>query len=120
VTLQAEVFYRRFTAGSLRATDPSAYAQLLWRLSRRLSVAARYEWNGAVVAEAGHLPAALGALDDRDSRRRASAALTFAPSEFSKLRVQLSRTDDPHQERPALAAYLVLELAIGAHGAHPY
>lgn len=124
VTVQAELFYRRWSAGGLRATDPSAYGQILWRFARRLSLAGRFEWNGAVVDQTGTLlPRAElgpGPPGERAAYRRVSVALTFLPTEFSKLRLQVNRADDPDQDRPALAAYLMLELALGAHGAHPY
>ncbi len=118
VSLQAEVIYRRRqTPGGVLA-DPTGYAQLFWRFGRRWGTAARYEYGGASRGPTG-------VVDDLDpdwtgGRHRVAAALTFWPTEFSRLRLQ-GQVDRPAWlADPIYAAFLALELSVGVHGAHKF
>jgi hypothetical protein len=52
-------------------------------------------------------------------RTRVTPALTFNPSEFSRLRVQYE-WDKERFESSEHAAILQLEFSMGPHGAHPF
>lgn len=128
-TFQAEGMARRYEAGAQEVDgvvlpdetfrDRGLYAQSTWGFTRRWVVGVRYDWAGASdpsLAEAG-LP-----LDPlRDERRRMSAALTFYPSEFSKLRLQYDRDVADHlDEGRASSLFLQFEFVYGAHGGHKF
>ena len=53
------------------------------------------------------------------ARDRVAAQLTFFPTEFSRLRAQGS-VDHPAWADPIWAAFLSLEVSVGAHGAHAF
>jgi hypothetical protein len=55
-----------------------------------------------------------------DRRHRASANVTFWPSEFSRIRLQGSADVIGWESRTNLAVFLAFEVAIGAHGAHRF
>ncbi len=87
--------------------DGALYSQLAWQVSRRIILAARGEIDG--------LPAS--ALIGREYA--GSGALTLVLSEFARARIYFEGrfpTGGPEN----LIAFLQLEAAIGAHGAHPY
>jgi outer membrane receptor protein involved in Fe transport len=104
LTLQGELFGRRFTESG-GGSHVGGYAQLHWRRGPHLGLGARYD----------QAPGA----DLSGTERRYSAVGTWSPSEFQRLRLQLSR-----DERPGGAggwgAILQAEFGIGAHGAHPF
>ena len=58
----------------------------------------------------------------RDRRRRGSVALTYYPSEFSKIRLQYAydKSDFLVKEEDAHSVYLQFEILFGAHGAHQF
>ena len=123
VSWQTEFLYRRFEAGA----DPTAstplpdetlhdwgfYSQVLWGFKPRWVAGLRGEY-----ATGNH------ALDDpnevfRGERTRFSPALTFYPSEFSKLRLQYNY-DHGAQFGDAHSVWLQMEFLLGAHGAHKF
>jgi hypothetical protein len=123
LALQAEGFARRFrigglseplagelpglTAAAARGTETGGYAQLFWRQDAYYGYGVRYD----------DAPSAGDAAPGRE--RRYGAVATWFPSEFSRLRLQLSYDTRPARQ-DGLEALLALEFAIGAHGAHPY
>jgi hypothetical protein len=132
---QTEALLRRYRAAEVleeggAAIEPERtlddyglYSQLLWGFARPWVVALRYE-RAAGEADSFTLPdLSYSSASDpvRDERQRYSAALSYYPSEFSKLRLQynydhaqfLSQTD-------AHGAYLQFEILFGAHGAHKF
>lgn len=106
---QAELFWRRIWAAGDEpaAADAGFYAQLVAQLSRRWHMGARFDQIG--------LPAS--ALVPRGAR--VSAMAMFTPSEFSRVRLQGQR-EKVDTGGPVYEALLLLEFAMGAHGAHPF
>lgn len=108
---QAELFWRRTWAAAAgdqpAAADAGFYAQLVAQLSRRWHAGARFDQVG--------LPAS--ALMPRGAR--VSAMAMFTPSEFSRVRLQGQR-EKVDTGGPVYEALLLLEFAMGAHGAHPF
>jgi len=131
VVLQAEYLYREKRLDRVASGDPALvgqparskqdgfYLQGTWGFAPRFTASARYDAVGAFVNEVD-----LGALglSDYDASRRLSAALTFNPTEFSRVRAQFSRGD------AAIAGsretfnqfFLQLQLSLGVHGAHKF
>lgn len=123
VSWQTEFLYRRFEAGSDPLASPPLpgetlrdwgfYSQVLWGIKPRWVAGLRGEYaNGNAAAD-----------DEnevfRGERTRISPALTFYPSEFSKLRLQYNYD---HGERfgDGHSVWLQLEFLLGAHGAHKF
>jgi hypothetical protein len=123
VSWQTEVLWERFEAGA----DPSApiplpaetlrdwgfYSQVLWGFKERWVAGLRGEYaNGNN-----------GAYDPTDiyrgERARLSPALTFYPSEFSKVRLQYN-FDHGELFGDAHSVWLQVEFLLGAHGAHKF
>jgi hypothetical protein len=120
IALQAELFYRRRQVPDAVLADLSGYAYLSWRFAQRWGAAARYEYGSAAEATVGG-----DVVDDLDpewtrARHRVSGNLTFWPTEFSRLRAQVSVDDPRWLPDPIVAGFLALELVIGAHGAHHF
>jgi hypothetical protein len=96
VALQTEWMYQRVQDGSDRIGNVGGYAYLLWRFARRWATAGRYEYESS------------------DEHHRGTADLTFWPTEFSRLRAQGS------YDGTVWAAFLGLEVVVGAHGSHVF
>jgi len=116
VSLQSEVFFRRRHIPDEVVEDVDLYAYLFWRFAQRWATAARYEFGSAPFR---------GVIDSLDpewtaARHRVTADVTFWPSEFSRLRLQGSIDAPRWQDTPTYAAFLALEVAVGAHGAHKF
>ncbi|MFT3769283.1 MAG: hypothetical protein QM820_27910 [Minicystis sp.] len=113
VSLQAEAITRKRDTPKGTLADSGLYAQLVWRFAQRWATGARYELVSG--AENDYLdPEWDGA------RHRATANVTFFPTEFSRLRLQGSADVPTWAKTPIYAAFLALEVAVGAHGAHPF
>jgi hypothetical protein len=123
VSWQTEAMYRRFGAGAdpLAVTplpaqtlrDWGFYSQVLWGFTPRWVAGFRGEYaNGN-----------RGADDANDSFRgerwRLSPALTFYPSEFSKIRLQYD-LDEGKYIGMQHSVWLQLEFLLGAHAAHKF
>jgi hypothetical protein len=106
VTVQGELYGRRFR-GEPGGRDGGGYAQLFWRPGPFWGYGVRYD-DAPAVPEAG-----IG------RERRYGALATWYPSEFSRLRLQLSYDRRPDGGE-GLETLLALEFVIGAHGAHPF
>lgn len=107
LTVQGELYGRRFRGVEGQGRDGAGYAQLFWRAGPYAGAGLRYDQ----APSAGE--AASGA------ERRWSAVGTWYLSEFQRLRLQLSHEERPGGER-GFAAVAHLEFGIGAHGAHPF
>src|SRR5690606_40192385 len=120
VELAAEYFYRRRQVPRDLLRDHNAFGQVVWRLARRWRVGGRYEWGGPARARRGRVE--VDPLDPQwtDHRHRVSAAVTFNPSEFSRLRLQGSLDIPTWRDDPITAVMLAFEIAVGAHGAHAF
>ena len=113
-TTRSAVFTTEAIAGD-RANGPGAphtkagglYSYLQWQLARRWFVAGRWDYLG--------LPA-----DDTGIARRGSAILVYAPTEFSAIRFQASRTYPPFGADPVNEGFVQMNFTLGAHPAHAY
>ena len=115
VSLQAEgITRRRQSAGPDGATlvDTGLYGQLFWRFAQRWATAARYDYVTGAPGDP---------LDPEwvSERQRVAADVTFYPTEFSRLRLQGSADLPAYRPDPIYAAFLALEVAVGAPGAPP-
>jgi hypothetical protein len=109
LALQAECFWRRTAAAAATpaAADAGFYAQLVARLARRWHVGARFDQLG------------LPSSERQPKGARVAAMAMFTPSEFSRLRLQAQR-EKVDTGGAVYEALLLLEISIGAHGAHPF
>ena len=110
--LQGEVVARRLTGAVGAADEPpeesgtlwGGYVQAIWRDGPYLAYGARYERAPAVQGGPEH---------------RVSAIAGWLPSEFQRIRLQISYDRLPGGQ-DGLEALLHFEFSIGAHGAHPF
>lgn len=120
LALQSEWFYRRRQVPRDVLSDLSSYTYLLWRFAQRWSTAFRYEIGTPVYGQAGgRVP------DDLDPywtgfRHRLTAAATFLPTEFSRVRLQVSSDVPGWRPDPIWAVFVATEFLVGAHGSHKY
>ncbi len=94
------------------------YADLTWRFQRRWQLGGRVEATARNQVSVGGTPLALP-----NSLWGGSLALAYMPSEFSRLRLQYRCDHSLYQgelRKPVGEISLGLNLAIGAHGAHPF
>jgi hypothetical protein len=117
LSLQVEALARRRQVPGDRLRDVGGYAQGLFQWTRRWAVGLRYEYGSPVWDSAGDV-----AVDDPldplwlGHRQRVTAALTFWPTEFSRLRLQGAR--DATSRGADQQVYSVV--LAGAHGAHAF
>ncbi|MFI5291056.1 MAG: hypothetical protein ACHQ17_15455, partial [Polyangia bacterium] len=85
------------------------YSDLVWQTARR--------WYLGVRGQILGIPSG----DNVQREYGASASITWALSEFSRVRVY-GEVNFPEAPRQPIngAAFMQLEAAIGAHGAHPF
>jgi hypothetical protein len=119
-TLESEWLYRRRQVPGDLLSDLSGYTQGTWKLSRRWGVGARWEYGTPARNLDGEV-----ADDPLDpywtaARHRTTAAVTFWPSHFSRVRLQPGADWLGWQESPELAAFVQFEVLTGAHGSHPF
>ena len=121
VSWQTEAMYRRFEAGAdpsvgLRAEtirDYGFYSQVLWGFRPGWIAGLRGEWvtgNNSDVDSTNIY---------RGDRTRLSPALTWLPSEFSKIRLQYNYDNGQHYSDQH-SIWLQFEFTLGAHAAHKY
>jgi hypothetical protein len=115
VSLTAEAITRRRETPHGTLADTGLYAQIVWRFAQRWATGARYDFVSGVPGDYVESDA-----DWISARHRAAANVTFYPTEFSRLRLQGSADIPTWLDQPIYSAFLALEVAIGAHGAHPF
>jgi len=105
LTVAAELYARRFVGvpGVAEDLEEGWWAQAFCRLGTYYGAGVRYE---RAPAEGG-------------DAQRAVALLAWLPSEFQRLRLEVSRDRQPGGAH-VLQALVNLEFGIGAHGAHPF
>jgi hypothetical protein len=120
VALQAEWIYRRRQLPGDVAQDLSGYVYGTWRFAQRWGTALRYEQGTPAYDLNGNQRN--DPLDPywTDHRHRVSANVTFWPTEFSRLRLQVSVDLPGWQPEPSWAAVLAAEFVAGAHGSHSF
>jgi hypothetical protein len=131
LVFQAEYVYRDKNLDRVAAEDPGLvgkpstakqdgfYVQGTWGFAPRFTASARYDAVGVFVnrIDLGDL-----GLSDYEASRRISAALTFNPTEFSRLRAQLSRGDAVigGVRETFSQFFLQCQFSLGVHGAHKF
>jgi len=124
VTWQTEWMYRRYEAGAFGgdADHPAQAAETLldWGLYSQVSYGFRRRWVASLRGDfvTGD-EAALGSDADREERWRAAPALTFYPTEYSKVRLQYN-FDDRRDTGTDHSIWLQFEFLLGAHAAHKF
>ncbi|MFA5263823.1 MAG: hypothetical protein WC378_08340 [Opitutaceae bacterium] len=126
VKWQTEFFWRRYEAGrgandAFPVTevfhDRGLYTQLVYGFTKGWTAGLRADW-----LDNGNSPLTDDSM--RQDRTRVSAALTWYPTEFSKLRLQFNRdwlrADSFHTADSANSIFLQTEFMLGAHGAHKF
>ena len=112
LALQAELFARRFVHVD-RPSAASGYVQLFRRHDAYWGYGVRYD-QAPSGEDYGAPPGSFAGHE-----QRFSAVASWFPSEFQRLRLQLT-----YDRRPGglegVEALLALEFGIGAHGAHPF
>ncbi|MCC7538254.1 MAG: zinc-regulated TonB-dependent outer membrane receptor [Deltaproteobacteria bacterium] len=120
VSLQSEWIVRRRQVPGDVLSDVNGYTQVLWRFARRWAMGARHDYGSPPYGQNGEATADDLDPEWTDHRHRATWALTFWPTEFSRIRLQSSLDVPTWRETPIFAAFLALELVAGAHGAHSF
>lgn len=130
-TVQAEYLYARrdlrvvydelepAQVGERRETRQDGfYAQATYGFAPRWSAGLRYDAAGWT----NELEGQGETLERWDASDRWTAALTFRPTEFSRLRLQVSRADLALEEggEAFSQVYLQYQHSLGAHGAHAF
>jgi hypothetical protein len=113
LALQGELFARRLTGIDDAGTRLGGYAQAVYRDGPRWAYGLRGEIAPAAV------PGTTDVTPSSGVERRVSAMLAWMPSEFQRLRAQLSWDRLPGNV-DALEALLQVEFIIGTHGAHKF
>ncbi|HEY9900054.1 MAG TPA: hypothetical protein V6D00_12810 [Pantanalinema sp.] len=113
IGLTCEALARNRQVPGAVLSDAGGYASAFWKFDPSWAIAARYE---SVTGTAND------PLDPEwtGTRQRASANLTYWPSEFSRIRLQGSADLRRWVSEPTYAAMLAFETVIGAHGAHAF
>ncbi len=111
---QTEALLRQRQVPDALNRDWGGYTSVVVRLAKRWEAGARYELVSGLAA------------DDLDPewtslRQRIAPQLTFYPSHFSRLRLQLDLDNPTYAEEPwQVGAMLAFEFGVGAHGAHRF
>lgn len=117
--LQSEFIYRQAETPDGDLDDWGAYGQLIYRFAKRWNAGVRFDFvdtNDPISPLVGDEEGALGLLG---KELRYTAALTFNPTEFSRIRLEY-QFDDPDFRNSFHAVFLQFQYSIGAHGAHPF
>ncbi len=102
-----------------RARQDGLTVSGVWGFVPRWTLNLRYDAVGVLANDVARDP--LGSTS-YDASRRVSAALTFNPTEFSRIRAQVNRGDVPigGERRRFVQLFLQYQLSLGAHGAHAF
>lgn len=126
VKWQTEAMMRRFEAGrgdhnsfpfEETFNDWGVYSQVVWGFKK--------DWTAGIRGDWLHMPDSRLDVDPfRQSRTRASAALTWYPTEFSKLRLQYNhdflKSSSFLDAGDEDSVFLQFEFNLGSHGAHKF
>lgn len=106
IVWQSEYLFRQFDDAFENRNDGGLYSYVDWQFLKRWHAGIRYDQMG--------LPSALVAKEFR-----VSPALTFNPTEFTRIRVQYEY-DKVSNADPVHAVFLQFAFSMGPHGAHPF
>jgi hypothetical protein len=129
LAMQGEYLYRRRDLAAVALGDPTIiggapftatqdglYAQATYGVAQRWTLGGRVD----IVGLTNRIETESGTTDHGRSRRY-SAALTFNPTEFSRLRAQYNIGEVRKGERHAFQQlYVQFQMSLGAHGAHRF
>jgi hypothetical protein len=126
VKWQTEAMYRRFEAGrGIDETFPVAETFHDWGMYSQVVWGFRKGWTAGIRGDYLHMTdSEFTDDDDRQTRSRISANVTWYPTEFSKLRLQYNH--DWLEQNNFLAGrdvdsvFFQFEFILGAHGAHKF
>jgi hypothetical protein len=116
VSLTVEAMYRRrfnYEGPAVDLHDAGGYAQLFWRFAQRWGAGLRYDMASGVEGDAA-------SPDWTRPHHRGSVALTFWPTEFSRIRLQGNYFRSLDSPDATTSVFLAFEFAAGAHGAHAF
>ncbi len=113
LVVQGELFGRKVDGTADAFARAGGYLHAVYRLGPYWAFGARGEVAPAVI------PGTTTVTNDSGTEYRVSALGSWLPSEFQRLRAQLSWDRLPGA-RDGFEALLTLEFIIGAHGAHPF
>ncbi len=116
IALQAEAMGRRTRLYDTHILDAGGYASLTWRFAERWATGARYDFT----SRRSPNDDSAKLVSPEPVAARDSLALTFFPTEFSRLRLQASAAQESTHRRIEKALFLALELVAGSHGAHAF
>ena len=123
VSWQTEALYQRFDAGADPAAPIPLPAETLqdWGFYSQVQWGFRPRWVAGLRGEYAHGNRGLNDPSDvfRGQRTRVSPALTFYPSEFSKIRLHYN-FDEGDFFGTDHSVWLQFEFLLGAHGAHRF
>lgn len=121
VALASELMYRRRQVPDDVVSDLNTVTALTWRTSKRFAMGGRHELGTPELVEGGALADTVALDPDWTStRHRVAAALTYWPTEFSRLRLQSGPDVAAWIEPLGWSTFLAFELSAGAHGAHAF
>jgi hypothetical protein len=108
LSVQGEWYGRRFRGvEGAPGTDTGGYAQAFWKQGPFWGLGGRYDW-APTAGEA-----------QEGTERRVGVLAGWFPSEFQRIRLQVSHATRPGED-DGIEALLHLEFGFGAHGAHPF
>lgn len=131
---QTEAMLRRYDAAAV-ITDATAsaprrtlndwgfYSQVVWGFARPWTVAGRVDYARGQDEHWDASALSYETINDptRDERERGSVAVSYYPSEFSKLRAQYNYDHSQFlKQGHAHSVYVQCEILFGAHGAHKF
>jgi hypothetical protein len=124
VSWQTEWMARRYEAAAFAgdANNPALPAETLrdWGLYSQISYGFHPRWIASLRGDfVRGEQAALEPDPNRDQRWRVAPAITFLPTEFSKVRLQYN-FDDRENMGQDHSVWLQFEFLLGAHAAHRY
>ena len=102
-----------------RAKQDGLTVQGVWGFVPRWTLNLRYDTVGVFTNDVAR--GLLGSAS-YDASRRISAAVTFNPTEFSRIRAQVNRGDAPvgGEHQRFVQFFLQYQLSLGVHGAHTF
>lgn len=115
MALQGELMNRRYEVPSAALGDWGFYLEGLWGFRPCWVGGLRFDWADGDGGSSGEQDPL------RDRRYRLSPALSFYPTEFSKLRLQVNRDVAEHlRDEAETAIWLQYEFLFGAHPGHQF
>lgn len=113
ISWTAEAMARKRQVPDSVLVDYGGYTTVFWRMAQNWGTAVRYEYGSGLAND--YLDP-----DWVSDRHRYAADLTYWPTEFSRVRWQVSMDRPTWRPEPIYSTFLNIEYVIGAHGAHRF